>query len=124
MEEKIEIIEGPPPTFEAVNEDWVWSLNEGPNLTGIALTRLRTFNGPSLVERCYQAWRNQMPIFLEFRDFEGNISKTPIVAARNVEVEEGHMLLLWVRLIDEGIEIEIGYEDDWDEDDDDWDYLF
>ena len=51
MEEKITIIEGPPPTFEDVSEDWVMGLNESPTLADVALTRLRTFNGPSLVER-------------------------------------------------------------------------
>ena len=67
MEEKITIIEGPSPTFEAVSEDWVMGLNESPTLADVALTRLRTFNGPSLVERCYRAWTNQETIRLEFR---------------------------------------------------------
>ena len=51
MDDKITIIEGPPPVFEQVQDGWAMSLNEGPNLTITALTRLRTFNGPALVER-------------------------------------------------------------------------
>jgi len=115
MEEKITIIEGPPPTFEAVQEGWVYGLNESPNLSEIVLTRLRTFNGPALVERCHRAWRHQQPIYLEFRDAGGVQQQAPIVAARFIETDEGHMLLLWIRLADEGVELELGYDDDFSE---------
>ena len=55
--EKITIIEGPPPTFEERADDWVQSLAEAAQPSRTALTRLRTFNGPALVERCYRAWK-------------------------------------------------------------------
>jgi hypothetical protein len=115
MDDKITIIEGPPPTFEAVEEGWVYGLNESPNLGEIAVTKLRTFNGPALVERCHRAWRHQQPIHLEFRDADGAQHQAPIVAARYVETEEGHLLLLWIRLADEGVELELGYDDDFGE---------
>jgi hypothetical protein len=123
MDEKITIIEGPPPTFEAVDEGWVLGLNEGPNLSDIAITRLRTFNGPSLVERCYRAWHDRKPIFLEYREQDGLESQAPIVAARTMEVDEGQMLILWVRLDNEEVELEFGYDDDFDDDIED-DYGF
>jgi len=120
MDEKITIIEGPPPTFEAANEGWVLGLNESPKLAEMAITRLRTFNGPALVERCYRAWRDHQAIQLEFRTPEGLDRMAPIVAARTIEVDEGQMLLLWVRLDAEEVELELGYEDDaGDESDDD-----
>ena len=120
MDEKITIIEGPPPTFEAANEGWVLGLNESPKLAEMAITRLRTFNGPALVERCYRAWRDHQAIQLEFRTPEGLERLAPIVAARTIEVDEGQMLLLWVRLDAEEVELELGYEDDaGDESDDD-----
>ena len=120
MDEKITIIEGPPPTFEAVNEGWVLGLNESPKPAEMAITRLRTFNGPALVERCYRAWRDHQAIQLEFRTPEGLERLAPIVAARTIEVDEGQMLLLWVRLDAEEVELELGYEDDaGDESDDD-----
>ena len=123
MDDKITIIEGPPPTFEAVNEGWVLGFNESPTLGEIAVTRLRTFNGPALVERCHRAWRNQQTIQLEFRNTEGLQQQAPIVAARYVETEEGHLLILWVRLTDEEVELELGYEDDQgDSEDDDLDF--
>jgi hypothetical protein len=123
MEDKITIIEGPPPTFEAVNDSWVLGLNESPTLGEIAVTRLRTFNGPALVERCHRAWRNHQSIHLEFRTPEGLQQQAPIVAARYLETEEGHLLILWVRLTDEEVELELGYEDDLgDSEDDDLDY--
>ncbi len=119
MEEKITIIEGPPPTFETVNENWALSLNETPVLSDIAVTRLRTFNGPALVERCHRAWRNQQPIHLEFRTMDGLEQRAPIVAARFVDTDEGQMLLLWVRIVNDDAELELDYEDD--EEDDDFD---
>ena len=62
MEDKITIIEGPPPSFEIINDGWPSGLNDGPYLSNVVLTRLRTFNGPSLIERCRRAWNQQHPI--------------------------------------------------------------
>ena len=41
MDDKITIIEGPPPVFEDVHEGWPLGLNESPTLHKLALTRLR-----------------------------------------------------------------------------------
>ncbi|MCW5875293.1 MAG: hypothetical protein KIS85_00295 [Anaerolineales bacterium] len=112
MQEKITIIEGPSPTFEIVDEGWSTGVLEGPTLYGVALTHLRTFNGRELVERCHRAWSKQESIQLEYRDEEGMAKEAPIVAARAAETDEGEMLMLWVRLPDEEIELAIGYEDD------------
>jgi len=119
MDDKITIIEGPPPTFEAVSEGWVLGLSEGPILADMAVTRLRTFNGPALVERCHRAWRNQQSIQLEYRSSDGLEHQAPIVAARYVEMEDGHLLVLWLRLADEDVELELGYEDDTGDDNED-----
>ncbi len=122
MEDKITIIEGPPPTFEIVPEGWVLGLNESPSLSDVVVTRLRTFNGPSLVERCHRAWRNNHSIQLEYRSDDGLLQQAPIVAARYVDVDDGQLLVLWLRLVDEAIELEIDYDDDFgDETDDDTD---
>jgi hypothetical protein len=123
MDDKITIIEGPPPTFEDITDGWALGLGEGPSVADIAITRLRTFNGPSLIERCYRAWHNNQSILLEYRTSDGLKNEAPIVAARFVDAEEGQLLLLWVRLIDDQVELEIGYEDDSDEEsDDDFDF--
>jgi len=98
MDEKITIIEGPPPTFEAIGDGWAMGLNDSPSLYNIALTRLRTFNGPALLERCYRAWRNQNTINLEYRSMDGLQNQAPILAARTLDVDDGQMLFLWVRL--------------------------
>jgi len=119
MDDKITIIEGPPPTFEAVSESWVLGLNESPELGEIAVTRLRTFNGPALVERCHRAWRNRQPIQLEFRNSDGLQQQAPIVAARHIETDEGQLLILWVRLTGEEVQLEFGYEDDLGDGEDD-----
>jgi hypothetical protein len=125
MDEKITIIEGPPPTFEAIPDLWVHGLAEGIAQNDIVITNLRTFNGPSLVERCHRAWRNLRNINLEYRSYEGLPVEVPIVAARNLKTEEGDMLMLWLRLKDDGVGIEIGYEDDFEDgiDDDDLDEI-
>ena len=119
MDDKITIIEGPTPTFEEVNDGWVMGLSESLNLGEFVVTRLRTFNGPALVERCHRAWHHQQPIHLEYRDADGLQEQAPIVAARHVETDEGHLLILWVRMVDEGIELQFGYDDDSEDGDSD-----
>jgi hypothetical protein len=121
MEDKITIIEGPPPTFEVTSEGWVLGLSESPILSDIALTRLRTYNGSALVERCYRAWKQNKSIHLEFKDQDGLEYQAPIAAARYVETDDGQMLFLWVRLDKEEVELEIDFDDDLgDEIDDDF----
>lgn len=119
MEDKITIIEGPPPTFEGVNQGWVFGLQESPSLGDIAITRLRTFNGSELIQRCYRTWREHQTMHLEYRDPDGLEHEVPIVAARTVDSDEGQMILLWVRLVDDEVELEFGYDDDFGEDTDD-----
>lgn len=124
MEDKITIIEGPPPTFELVDDGFATGVMEGPTLYNIAVTNLRTFNGSELVERCYRAWNRQQSIQLEYRSTDGQEKEAHIVAARSGETDEGEMLILWVRLPDEEIELAIGFDEDFDngEDDDGEDY--
>ena len=95
---------------------------EGPTLYGVALTHLRTFNGRELVERCHRSWEKHEGINLEYRDEEGSHKEAPIVAARAAETDEGEVLMLWVRLPDEEIELAIGYDDDDIEDGDNDDF--
>jgi hypothetical protein len=111
MDDKITIVEGPPPTFEPVGDIWTLGLNEGTNLSHLAITRLRTFNGKSLLARCQVCWNHQHPIHLVYRQMDGMEQEAPIVAARNMETPEGDVLLLWVRVVEQA-ELEIGYEDD------------
>lgn len=96
-EEQITIIEGPTPTFESIQDGWALGLNEGPHFYDLSLTRLRTFNGPSLVERCYRAWHSGTSISLHYRNRLGLEDRAPILAARSIETEDGHVLLLWIR---------------------------
>ena len=97
-EEKITIIEGPAPVFEPAPESWLPSLAEGPHLPRLAMTRLRTFNGPAMIERCWKAWNERRPVRLEYRDESGLTRQADILSARYVEVSEGHLLLLYLRL--------------------------
>jgi len=115
MEEKITIIEGPTPTFETINDGWAMGLNESPYLYDMVMTRLRTFNGPALVERCYRAWNKQENIYLHYRNDLGLEERVPIMAARSVLSHDGHVLILWIRLRPDQVEIEIDLDD---EDDD------
>lgn len=97
MDNKITIIEGPPPNFESIQDGWALSLNEGPFFYDMTLTHLRTFNGNALVERCHRAWHKGLTMFLEYRSEVGLTRESPIMAVRNVETNDGHVLLLWVR---------------------------
>ncbi len=118
---KITIIEGPTPTFELVHETWANGIVDGANLASVALTRLRTANGPALVERCYRAWSRRNPINLEFRANDGLTQEVPIVAARATETDDGDMLLLWVRLPDDDVVVDFIVEEDDDTDFDEFD---
>ena len=121
---KITIIEGPTPTFEVVYDTWVNGIVDGASLASVAVTRLRTANGHSLVERCYRAWNRKEPIHLEFRGSDGLPQEVPIVAAQAGETDEGEVIHLWVRLSEKDLVIDFVYEDDedFDEfDDDDFD---
>lgn len=120
MEDKITIIEGPTPNFESISDLWVHGLAEGTNQADVFVTHLRTFNGASLVERCHRAWRSNNHISLEYKTHEGLNAEVPIIAARTVKTEEGDMLMLWLRFTDDAVELEIGYDDEYG-DDDDWD---
>jgi hypothetical protein len=105
-QQKITIIEGPPPVFEDPGAAWPASLGDSLRPYRSALTRMRTFNGPALVERCYHAWKKHEPIVLEFRAPDGRVTQAPIQAARYVPTAEGHLLMLWVRLDPEEVETE------------------
>lgn len=122
MDEKITIIEGPTPVFETIEDGWALGLNEGPALFDLALTRVRTFNGQALVERCHRAWTDQSAIYLHFRNRLGLEERAPIMAARNVDTDDGQMLLLWCRVKSEDIDEELDLGDD-DDDDGDEDEL-
>jgi hypothetical protein len=116
MDDKITIIEGPPPIFEPVQDGWALGLGEGPRLPLTVLTRLRTFNGPALVERCYRRWKANLPIHLHYRNDLGLEEKAPIIAARTISTQDGAMLLLWVALDMEKVEIELDQGDDEEDD--------
>lgn len=120
MDNKITIIEGPPPVFEPVQDGWALGLNEGPNLLVTAVTKLRTFNGAALVERCYRAWNSRNPIHLHYRNDMGLEQTAPIQAVRNVDTDDGDVLLLWVYLDRSQVEFELD-RDDGDEFGDDLD---
>ena len=97
MDDRITIIEGPPPNFESMNDGWAIGWNESPLLYDLALTQLRTHNGHALVERCHLMWRRGQPIFLHYRNTMGLEESAPIMAARAVESADGPVLLLWIR---------------------------
>jgi hypothetical protein len=112
----ITIIEGPPPTFELISDGWPQGVSDTAQPANLAVTRLRTFNGQSLVERCYRAWNQREAIQLEYRQSDGLISQVPIIAARNIKTPDGDLLLLWLRL-NQDIDLELGYEDEDDDHD-------
>jgi hypothetical protein len=122
MDDKITIIEGPTPFFEPVQDGWALGLNETRQFSVTALTRLRTFNGPALVERCHRRWSKNEPINLHYRDEVGLEAIAPILAARSVETDDGQVLLLWLHVERDDMQLEIDADDD-DSVDDDLDIL-
>ena len=122
MDDQISIIEGPPPTFEKIEAGWVMGLSESTSQYELAVTHLRTFNGPALVERCHRTWRQQSTMYLNYRNPLGLEERAPIFAARNVETPDGNMLLLWVRRDPD--EVEEDASADMDDEDNDSDIPF
>jgi len=114
-EEKITIIEGPPPIFESIDDAWALGLNESPSVYYTALTRLRTYNGPALVERCHRMWNKKEPIYLHYRNEIGLEEKVPILAARSSETNDGQVLFLWIRRTDDELEIDLDSPEDLEE---------
>lgn len=98
MDNKITIIEGPTPTFEPVNSDWVESLCESSQVCDIMMTNLRTMNGQALMERCHNTWAEGDVMYLHFRNTIGLEQRVPIVAAQKIETDEGQKLVLWLRV--------------------------
>ena len=121
MNNKITIIEGPTPVFERLSGDsersedlsWAVGILEGPFLYDTFLTTLRTFDSNKLLDRCKTTWEARQTMFLEYKDEIGLRKEDPIIAARALTVEEGDMLLLWVRreLDTEHASDFLGYED-------------
>lgn len=105
MNNKITIIEGPTPEFRTLSDNnfndgslnWVNGILEGPFLYDSAFTNLRTFDAQKLLDRCLDTWARKETMYLEYKDRIGLKQEDPIIAARAVSVEEGDMLLLWVR---------------------------
>jgi len=112
MDDKITIIEGPPPTFDPVGDSWALGLNESPSLSSIVLTRLRTHNGEALVERCNRAWRHKHTMHLEYRGVDGLENQAPILAVRTLQGHEGQVLYLWLRLEQDPDELNVDFDDD------------
>ncbi len=94
----ITIVEGPPPDFHEVTDEWPIGVAEGHLNSDVASCEMRTFNGPKLVQRCKDAWHEGRPAMLNFPTEEGERGELDIVAIRWEEVDEGHKLHLWVKI--------------------------
>ena len=95
--EYITILEGPTPNFEMASNLWFQSVYEGPDDAAIAQCELRTMNGEDILERCRGAWDEGRPVRLDFPDDLRMRQEVDVVAMRLREVEEGTVLMLWVR---------------------------
>jgi hypothetical protein len=115
--ELITIVEGPTPEFRPSPQLWFQSIYEGPIDTDVATCELRTMNGRDIMERCKQAWKERRPVKLDFPDYMRMRQQIDVVAMRLQEVDEGTMLLLWVRhpVEDEAEEEEEGMDEDHDD---------
>jgi hypothetical protein len=122
MNNKITIIEGPTPEFQLISNSenqegsltWANTIMEGPFLYDTALTQLRTFDSQKLLNRCKNAWSEKQTMYLEYKDQIGLRREDAIIAARALKVEEGDILMLWVRQ-----ELFLEDEDEFEEDSDD-----
>lgn len=95
--ELITIVEGPPPEFKTVNDEWMYSLLDSARPFFISLCQVRSLKGQLLMERCQRAWSTQRSIQLDFPTMSGLRKKLEIVAAKYEPLPEGDLLNLWVR---------------------------
>ncbi len=94
--ELITIIEGPTPEFHPSPQDWLQSIYEGPDDHDSAFCQLRTNNGHDIIARCHAAWDEGRPVQLEYPDELRMRQYADVIAMRLSEVEEGHLLQLWL----------------------------
>lgn len=109
--EYITIVEGPTPEFHAAPFLALQSVYEGPVEVEVAQTELRTMNGKDILARCQDAWREGRPVVLDFPDDIGVRQEVEVVAARLRELDQGMVLMLWVRL---PLEEEDEEEEEWE----------
>jgi len=95
---QITIVEGPPPDFELVYDNWPIRLIESPEMYMVAYCQTRAFDAPKLVARCRRAWQEYNPIFLDHPNPFGTRTQVEIVAAQADRVPEGDILNLWVKV--------------------------
>ena len=54
-------------------------------------------NSASILERCLDAWQEGRPVRLDYPDHISLRRQSDVVAMRLAEVEEGPLLILWIR---------------------------
>jgi len=101
----ITIVEGPPPDFQEVTNQWAIGVLESHLASDVALVEMRAFDGQKLVQRCADAWADGRPARFNFPLGNGNRGELDIAAARWERTPDGDKLYLWVRL-DSSVEIE------------------
>ena len=95
--EYITILEGPTPDFQPAPSLWMQAVYEGPVDGAVARCELRTGNGEDILDRCRDAWDEGRPVRLDFPDDMGLREEVDVVGMRLREVDEGTVLVLWVR---------------------------
>ncbi len=94
----ITIVEGPPPDFHDVSNDWSIGVLQGTETSEIAMCEMRAFDGPKLVTRCEKAWQENRPSRWDFPTGDGMRGELDIVAICWEEVEEGHKIRIWLKI--------------------------
>lgn len=110
--EYITVLEGPTPDFQPAGDEWLYTIHEGPNANLISRCQFRTNNGEDIRDRCKEAWAEHRPVRLRYPDEMRLPQEIDVVSMRLQEVEEGAVLVLWVR------ELMVELEEDYDEFDD------
>jgi len=102
--ETITIVEGPPPDFKQVPDVWPWAFWKTRSPLYRRMSRCAPSTARKMLERCQRAWHEDRPVRLDFPDGTGMRRQINVVAVRWSEVEEGHLLHLWVQLPPDAVE--------------------
>ena len=112
--ELITIVEGPTPDFRPAPSFFFPSILEGPDDTDTFMCELRTMNGKSILKRCQEAWKENRPVYLVYKDEMLMEQNADVTAMRLKETSEGTVLYLWIRAY---VEYEIEEVDEGEGDD-------
>jgi len=91
--------------FEIISNPFFNGILDTANTSFVVATTIRSFEGPELIKRCNRAWENNGQMYLEYNNFEEEISRVQVIAILNKDNQDQDLLTIVVRLSPEEVDI-------------------